>query len=137
MQLELKRGDDPEIPAAAAHTPEEIGVFGRAGDQQPAIGGDDIDRSQVVSSQPVFARQPAEAPAERETGDARCRDDTARGRQAKDLRLAVEVSPIDAGLGASRARLGVDMDAAQPGEVDDQPAVAERMASGASIRYGG
>ncbi len=77
-------GRDPEVAAAAAERPEEVGVlrFGRR--QQPAVGGDDVDRQQVVDRHPVLAHQPAHPAAERQPGDADGRHVAARRRQPVD-----------------------------------------------------
>ena len=100
MRLELERRDDAEVAAGAAHGPEEILVLGRARPAQLAVGGDDVDREQVVDRQPVLAAQVADAAVERQAGDARRRHDAAGHREAEQLRLAVDVAPGRAALDA-------------------------------------
>ena len=70
VQLELERGDDPEVAAAAAQRPEQVGVLVGADPAHRAVSGDDLERDHVVAGQAVLAHQPADAPAERESGDA-------------------------------------------------------------------
>ena len=41
-EVEVERGDDAEVAAAAAHAPEEIGVLGLARDDPLAFGGDEL-----------------------------------------------------------------------------------------------
>ena len=38
MQLEFERRDHAEVAAAAAQRPEQVGIFGGAGMQAPAVG---------------------------------------------------------------------------------------------------
>ncbi len=128
VEPELEAGDDAEVAAAAAQRPEQVGVLGLAGGDGPPVGEDDVGREQVVAGEPVLPAQPADAAAEREAGDAGVGDDPARGRQPVELRLAVELAPQDAGLGADRARRRIDADPLHRREVDDQPAVADGRA---------
>ena len=93
VRLELERGDDAEVAAGAAHGPEEVLVLGRARPAQLAVGGDDVDREQVVDREAVLAAQVADAAVQRQAGDARRRDDAARDGEPEQLRLAVAVAP--------------------------------------------
>ena len=60
MQAILERRDDAEVTAAAAHSPEQIGVLVLAGGDQLAIRGDEVDGEQVVDRRPVLAHRPAD-----------------------------------------------------------------------------
>ena len=55
-------------------------------------------------------------------------DDAAGGRQAERLRLAVELAPGDAALGARRPPRRVDAHALHRRQVDHQAAVADGVA---------
>jgi hypothetical protein len=55
MELIVKRGDHAKVAAATADGPEELRVVGLAGRQQPAIGGDDIDREKIIAAQSILA----------------------------------------------------------------------------------
>ena len=44
VERELERRDDPEVPAATAETPEQVGVLVGARDEELAVGGDDVAR---------------------------------------------------------------------------------------------
>jgi hypothetical protein len=79
VKAKLELGDDPEVPAATAQAPEEIGILGLAGGDQLAFGGDEVDREELVDGQSVLAVQPADAAAEREAGDAGVADKSAPG----------------------------------------------------------
>jgi hypothetical protein len=43
VQAVLERGDDAEVPAAAAHTPEQVGVDTLTRGHELAVGRDEID----------------------------------------------------------------------------------------------
>src|SRR5262245_63446936 len=70
MELELERGHDAEIAAAAPQRPEQVRVLSSAHVQELAVGRDDVSREQIVDGQSELARGPAEAAAQREAGDA-------------------------------------------------------------------
>jgi hypothetical protein len=79
----------------------------------------------------VLSHQPADPPAERQARDPRVGDDPADRRQPEELRLAVELAPEHAGLGARGERRRIDSDSLHRREVDHEPAVAERVAADA------
>ena len=128
VKAKLELGDDPEVAAAAAQAPEEVGVLGLARRDELAVGGDQVDGEQLVDRQPVLSMKPADAAAERQAGDAGVGDDPARGREPERLGLAVELAPEHAGLDPRRARLRVDADPLHRPQVDDDAAVADRQA---------
>ena len=134
MKAKLELGDDPEVAAAAAQAPEEVGVLRLARLDELALGGDEVDGEQLVDRQPVLALQPADAAAERQAGDAGVGDDPARRREPERLGLAVELAPEHAGLRPRRARLRIDADALHRPEVDDDAAVADRHGPGSCGR---
>ena len=90
-----------------------------------AVGGDELDREQVVGGEPVLRHQPAEAAAERQAGNARRRDGAARDREAVLGRGGVELRPEHAALGRRRSLLGIDRDRLQLGEIDHHAAVGD------------
>ena len=98
-----------------------------AGGDELAVRSDEVDGEQVVDRRAVLAHQPADPAAERESGDPGVRDDAADGGEPVELRLAVELTPQHARLGARRPRCRVDADAPHRRQVDHEPAVAERM----------
>ena len=127
VQAVLERRDDAEVPAAAAHAPEQIRVVVLAGGDELAVRSDEVDGEQVVDRRAVLAHQPADPAAERQAGDAGVRDDAADRGEPEELCLAVELAPQHARLGARRPRCRVDADALHRRQVDHEPAVAERM----------
>ena len=105
-------------------------MLGRRRGHEPSVGRDELDREQAVDRQAVLPREPADPAAEREPGDARVRDLAARDGEPVRLRLAVDVAPERARLGAGDPRARVDPDGAHPREVEDDAAVDGRVAGG-------
>ncbi len=68
--VELDRGHDAEVAAAAAQRPEQIGLVLGIDADQLAIGGHELERRDGVRLQPVLAREPSHAAAQRVAGDA-------------------------------------------------------------------
>jgi hypothetical protein len=48
LAAERERGDDAEVPAAAAQRPEQVGVGAFAGGDESAVGEHDVGGQQVV-----------------------------------------------------------------------------------------
>jgi hypothetical protein len=125
MKPVLERGDDAEVATPTADRPEEIRVFLRTCRHDVAFGRHEPGGEQVVDGGTVLAHQPPDAAAERETGDARMRDDPARGCESEGLRLPVELAPEDACLSPRSSSARVDLDRLQWREVDHEPALAD------------
>jgi hypothetical protein len=111
MQLIFQGGHHAEVGPRAANGPEQIGVFVPACPEGPAIGGDKVNRQEIVDCQAVLAYQPAQPSAQGEPGDTRGGHDPAGGGQAVQLRLTVELAPGDASLGPGGAGLRVNVNA--------------------------
>src|SRR5690606_35467081 len=127
-QLELELGDDADIATATADRPEEIGVRGRAGGDDLAVGRDDARREQVVDRQPVAADHEADTAA----GGEPTRADRVRraGREGEPVRGGgtVQVAGGRACLDAGRAGDRIDDDPFHGGEVDDNGVVGDAVA---------
>ncbi len=123
MRLELELGDDPEVAAASAESPQQLGVALLVGAEHGAVRRDELDADEVVARQPPLAPHPAETAAEGQPGDARVADHAARDDEAVRLRRCVEV--LEGGATARTDPPGrrVDRDVAHRGEVDDKPFV--------------
>src|SRR5262249_58152552 len=93
----------PEVAAATAEPPEEVGVLLGAGAKQIAVGGDHIGRQDIVGGQSVSAHQPAEPAAECQTRDAGVSDDPAGYGEPQGLGLAVELAPEEPPLRPRRS----------------------------------
>src|SRR5215218_2194517 len=100
MEPILEGGCDAEIAAAAAQSPEEVGILVRIGPQQAALSCNQVNRQQVVAGEAVLAIEKAMAATERQAGDASRTGHPAGGCQTKGLRLVIEVTPGDPTLGA-------------------------------------
>ncbi len=123
VQPELELGDDPEVAAATAYRPEQVGVLVRRGAPNLAVGGDDLHRFEVVDAQPGLAGQPAHPAAEGEPTDAGVADHASRDREAVRLGRRVEVDEQRAATDAGAFAYRVDPDGVQPAQVDHQPVV--------------
>ena len=123
MQPVLEIGDDPEVPAATAQRPEKIRALRVTCGDEFSPRRDDICREQAVAGHAIGSAQPPLAATERETGDTGRRNDSSRDGEAERLRLAIEVAPRDPCLRAHRSLCGIDADASERREVDDQAAV--------------
>ena len=131
VAAEGERGDDAEVPAAAAQRPEQVGVVVGAGGDEGAVGEHDIGREQVVDREPEAAGQVADAAAERQAGHAGCGDEPGRGGHAEGGGGVVDIAPGAAGVDADGAGRRVDGGAAQLRQVDDQGAVGNSESGGA------
>src|SRR5215470_15892640 len=64
VQVVFKTRGDPEVSAAASDGPKQVGLLLVAGPQDLAVGGDELDRPQIIERQAVLAHQPAQPSAE-------------------------------------------------------------------------
>ena len=55
VELELHRGNDAKVPAAAAKAPEQVAILGFASREQIAIRSDNCGRLEAVAAKPDFA----------------------------------------------------------------------------------
>ena len=103
VAAERERGDDAEVPAAAAQRPEQVGVGVFAGGHEGAVGEHDVGGQQVVHGEAEAAGQVADAAAERQAGHAGGPDEAGRGGHAERHGRVVDVTPGAAGIGADGA----------------------------------
>ena len=73
--VELELGDDSEVPAAAAETPEQVRILVGARLDELAVGRHHVHRDELVDRQAVLALNPADPAAERQSRHSRVRDD--------------------------------------------------------------
>jgi hypothetical protein len=93
-----------------------------------AIGSDHIGGVQIVGSEPKFATEPAEATAKGESGYTGGRVDPKWRGKAERLRLLVELAERHSWLYARDALFRVNMDGSHRRQVDQESAVAHRVA---------
>ena len=93
MRLEEKRGDDTEIATAAAHRPEEIGIFLSSRGDKAAVSQHHVDRQEIVDGEAALPRQMADAAAERKSADAGRGNDPRWNRKTECMRGMVDIPP--------------------------------------------
>ena len=103
-------------------------MLGVVGPDLAAVGGDQLDREQVVAGQAVLAFEPARAAAEGQSGDARRRDPATRGGQPVRLGGRVELAPGAAAADPGPPGRSVDLDILHRAYVDDQAVVVGGLA---------
>ena len=113
----LERGDDPEVSPATAQAPEEVLVLIPTSLDKPTIGGDHVDREQVVRGEPELALQPAAASAQGEARNLGVGHAPTRNGEAELLPLPVELAPGETGLSTRRPSLGIHPHPLHGGEI--------------------
>ena len=126
VEPELERGDDAEVGARAAESPEQVRMFLLGGAHDPLVRRDELDREQVVDRQAVLALESAHAAAERQPRNPGVRHDPDGADEAVLLRRVVEVAEERAAADAGNPTLRVNLNAPHAGEVDHDPVVAGR-----------
>src|SRR5947209_2264084 len=128
MEPELEAGDHAEVAAAAPERPEEVRVLGRAGAHHLTGRGYDLGRFKVVNRHAVLAAEPAEAPAERQSGDAGGGVDADRRGEAVGLGGGVEVRECGPAFDGKATPGGIDLRALHLRKVNHEPVVAQGIA---------
>ena len=128
MGLELERRGDAEVAAAAAQPPEQFRIGVGADLEHVAVGGDELDRREVVDRHAEAAHQPPEPAAERQPRDAGRRDHTARRRQAVLVGRPVVVVPRRTALHARPPPGRVDVAASHRRQIDHHAALGDGLA---------
>jgi hypothetical protein len=120
IELELERGDEGEVPAAAPQRPEQIRLVVLIDAQLLPGRGDDLDRGDAVGLEPLVAGLPADSPAQRVAGDVDLRRGTVQRREPELGRLRDDVPPARAGLDPRGPGVGVNRDLLHPAEAHQQ-----------------
>src|SRR5829696_2094816 len=123
MQLIFELRRHAEIAAAAAYGPEQIRFVVLAGPYRVALGGDELERHQIVERKTVLPHQPTQTAAEGEPCNSGARHDTPGNCQAVSLRLAIEFAPCDAALRAHPSLLRLDANLLHRCQVDYHAAI--------------
>src|SRR6185369_14241068 len=131
LEAELKRRRDPEVPAGAAQSPEELWLLGFGRADEPAVGGHELDGAQVVDREPEVALEAADSPAKRQPGDAGVPNDADRTDEAVLLRCDVELAEERAAVRPGSPGPRIHLDAAHRRHVDEESAVRATQSGGA------
>jgi hypothetical protein len=123
MQSQPERRDDAEVAAAAAECPVQVGVRALVGGDDGAVREDDLGAEDVVDREAGLPRQVPDAAAEHQAARAGRRDDPAGRREAVRVCGGVDLSEQAAAVDRRGARVGVDIDLLEAGEVDQDPIV--------------
>ena len=132
VQAEEEGGDDAEVAAAAPDRPVEVGVLIGGGANPLAAGEHDVGLDQVVDRETELAGQMAHPATQRETTDARGRDDSAGRREPVLVGRRVDFAPGGATTDAHSSCPGIDVDRLQARQVEDD-AVVDRSQPGAVV----
>src|ERR1700722_18882378 len=92
MGAEEEAGYDAEVSASASERPEQVGVLRLGSGDKAAVGEHDIRLDQIVHSEAVLAAKIAVAAAQRESGDAGCRDDPEWHRLTEGVSRVIDIS---------------------------------------------
>ena len=128
MQLVLEFGDNAEVTATAADSPEQISILFAAHATYLAIGGYYFGGPDVVERQAVFAVQTTEAAAEREATNAGVRNNSSRGHETVFQGGRVQGDQQRTTLGVSALCLGIDGNGVHLREVNHQAVIADGFA---------
>jgi len=128
VQLELEAGRDPEVRAGATQPPEQVGLLVRRCRDDAPVGRHQFDRAEAIDGQSEVALEAADSATERQPGHARVTDDPHRTYQAVLLCRDVQLTEEGAATGPCPAPMGVDGYCVQAAQVDDQTALARRVA---------
>ena len=128
VQLELELRHDPEVAAAAAQCPEQVGVLLLGRHEHVAGSRHDAGGEQVVDGQPVLAAQPPHAAAEREPGDAGVADQPDGHGQPVRLGRRIEVAEQGTAAHLGPPRHGIHGHLVHRAEVDHQAVVHDGRA---------
>src|SRR5215212_4970838 len=114
VHAEGEGGGNSEVPAAtAAQRPEQIGMLLLAGPERPAIGVDEVDGNEIVTGEPILAREKADATAESQAGDADARTGPRGDRDSVLPQTTIAIEQANTGADDRLAARRVDLDAGQ------------------------
>ena len=121
---------DPEVPAAPAEGPEQVGLGCLAGRHQPAVREHDVGRHQVVDRKSETSGDVADAAAQSQAADPSGADDPARHRHAERHGRVVDVRPLAATVDPDEVLVRLDRRRAHRTEVDHERIVGNPEPAG-------
>src|SRR6266849_287639 len=138
VQGEFERGDDAEVPATTAQTPEEIGVAVFVDLQQTSIGGNELNRAHTRGAEAILAHEPAETAAEQITDDSNGCGEPIEWGQPKGVSRLDHICPFHTWLHACCRCPWIDLQTGHIGEVDQDRAISRvRMSMTSTLHRDG
>ena len=125
---EREPGHHAEVAAPATQRPEQVGVLLGRGRHHLAAGEHDLQFDELVAGKSVFAREPADATAERQARHAGLRHDPGRHDHRVRGGRRIDVAEQAPSADMDEPLRCVDRDLTQPAEVDRQPALGHGLA---------
>jgi hypothetical protein len=124
-EADAQRGHDAKVAAAAAQRPEQVGLRVGTGCHAPPVRQHDFRAEQVVRRQAIGAAEGAVAAPQGQAGHADRAADAQRRDQAVGAGGSGHILDPGAACDSGRKRLRVHRHIPHPGEVDDEPIVAQ------------
>ena len=125
MQAKFERGDNSEVTATSAYSPEQIGVFGLTCPAKLAIRRDHLNRQQIVDGHAVLATQPTITTTGCQAANPGCGHDPGRNCKTKSLGLMINVAESCSALNPSHPCLRIDAYAVHQRQVDHQSSITD------------
>src|ERR1700689_1922299 len=139
MCLEQKRSHHPEVSATPADSPEEVGIFVRAGRDKPSIRQDDIGRQKVIDGQAILSCEVSHAAAQSKAANTCGRNDARWHGEAEGVRSVVHVPPRASAAYTDDSCRRVDVNVFDARQINDQTVITNsqpsRVMAPASDRY--
>ena len=126
MEPVLKGGDDAEVAAATANSPEQVGIFIGTDMQRPPLRSDKIGRQEVVACRSILSHESTQPAPERETGHPHRRALAENCRHTGRPRRVVEIPQRETRLRTRHALGGVHRDFFIPDRFTRTPPSVER-----------
>ena len=123
VEIELERGDDPEVRPGPTDPPEELGLLVLAHGEHAVVRRDELHGTEVVDREAEVTLEPAHPAAERQPGNARVPDDPDRADQSVGLGGRVELRQQRSAGHPRGASLRIDLHVPHQGEVEDDAVV--------------
>jgi hypothetical protein len=124
----------PKLPPPPRTAQKQIGLALAVRPDELPVGGDELDRMDVVRRQTVPAAEHADAPADRVADDADVRRGAGRRRQSVGSSGLHELQRAGSRFGAGNARPRVDRHAAHPLGPEQQRVVQRAQRRGVVAR---
>ncbi len=136
VHLQLQRGHNAEVPAAAAQRPEELGLVLVVGAHELPVRGDELGRAHAVAGQAVLASEPAVATAERVADDPDLGRGAGQSSEPRGRGQRAHVAPLRGRADADAAVLEVDLGPGHPPRLEEERVPAESGQRARAVPFG-